>query len=439
MKSLLPLSAALVCPCHARSWWSIDIPALDNVRDDDPVYGAYSKLLLEDTYYLYSEFAEDTYTKTSFDGDDKTHSTPASMPSVEAVSPDPITAAEEMKSREPPTTEPTRRFEAANGNCPVGQSLHRLWLYDSIGDGWGSSKLIVKESSSAVDENAVFEGTLDAISGKVVHLQLDARSEINHAMRFSGGRRRRLDPSEGGRITGPSGTIIWDGNGNSKVVHHNASETGSPSYTRVNEGTAEEGIIQGDSGSISWGDSVRDSFNIDVGGTNDGESSVSPFTMADEPDGATFICLKEDTCYTGAVSGGTFLEEISWEVTRVKLGNGDNIGLVAKGVGGGSGSCNFSLNGSCENSCDGKCRVNYRCRVTLCPIDKHLAPKAHPKFYSRRKVPQHHTQVKAQLHHRWVRQHSTQRQFEVKNQFRQYPCRYLRIKHMRSTTRNTDA
>ena len=361
MKSLLPLSAALAGPCHARSWWSIDIPALDNVRDDDPVYGAYSKLLLEDTYYLYSEFSEDEYTKTSL-GD---HSTPAPIPPVETVSPDPITAAEEMQARETPTTEPTRRYEATNGNCPAGQALHRLWLYDSFGDGWGSSRLVVKESSSATDGDAVFAGTLDAASGKVVHLQVDARSGINHAKKFSDGRRRRLDPSEGGMITGPSGTIIWDGKGNSNVIHHNSTETDSSSHTNVNEGNVSEGVIKGDSGSITWGDSVRDAFNIGGGGTNDGGDGVSPFTMADEPDGTTFICLKEDTCYTGAVSGGTFLEEISWEITRVKLGNGDNIGLVAKGVGDGSGSCNFSLNDICENSCDGKCWV-YLCSAAGC-------------------------------------------------------------------------
>ena len=361
MKSLLPLSAALAGPCHARSWWSIDIQALDNVRDDDPVYGAYSKLLLEDTYYLYSEFSEDEYTKTSL-GD---HSTPAPIPPVETVSPDPITAAEEMQARETPTTEPTRRYEATNGNCPAGQALHRLWLYDSFGDGWGSSRLVVKESSSATDGDVVFAGTLDAASGKVVHLQVDARSGINHAKKFSDGRRRRLDPSEGGMITGPSGTIIWDGKGNSNVIHHNSTETDSSSHTNVNEGNVSEGVIKGDSGSITWGDSVRDAFNIGGGGTNDGGDGVSPFTMADEPDGTTFICLKEDTCYTGAVSGGTFLEEISWEITRVKLGNGDNIGLVAKGVGDGSGSCNFSLNDICENSCDGKCWV-YLCSAAGC-------------------------------------------------------------------------
>ena len=64
--------------------------------------------------------------------------------------------------------------------------------------------------------------------------------------------------------------------------------------------------------------------------------------------------MKQDVCYTAEVSGGTFLEETSWEITRVELGTGDNIGLVASGVGDGLGVCNFSMDDSCENTCDGE-------------------------------------------------------------------------------------
>jgi hypothetical protein len=69
---------------------------------------------------------------------------------------------------------------------------------------------------------------------------------------------------------------------------------------------------------------------------------------------AVYICLNENACYIGEISGGTFTEECSWELTRVELETGDNVGLVAKGVGNGLGKCEFGLADSCAHTCDGK-------------------------------------------------------------------------------------
>ena len=45
---------------EARSWWSLEIPALGSIRDADPLYAASSTLLMEDTGFLYGfELAED--------------------------------------------------------------------------------------------------------------------------------------------------------------------------------------------------------------------------------------------------------------------------------------------------------------------------------------------------------------------------------------------
>ncbi len=69
---------------------------------------------------------------------------------------------------------------------------------------------------------------------------------------------------------------------------------------------------------------------------------------------ALYICLNDNVCYTGEISGGTFREECSWQLTKVALETGGNAGLVAKGAGGGLGKCEFGLSDGCNHTCDGK-------------------------------------------------------------------------------------
>ena len=69
---------------------------------------------------------------------------------------------------------------------------------------------------------------------------------------------------------------------------------------------------------------------------------------------AVYLCLKENVCYISEIVGGTFTEECSWELTKVSLETGSSVGLVAKGVGGGLGRCEFGFEDSCGQTCDGK-------------------------------------------------------------------------------------
>ena len=71
-----------------------------------------------------------------------------------------------------------------------------------------------------------------------------------------------------------------------------------------------------------------------------------------------YLCLKPDVCYTAEVTGGIFLEEISWEIQKVELRTGRDAGVIAKGFGGGFGGCQFRLEGEddrCVTTCDGEC------------------------------------------------------------------------------------
>lgn len=82
-------------------------------------------------------------------------------------------------------------------------------------------------------------------------------------------------------------------------------------------------------------------------------------------DNAVYICLNENVCYTGEISGGTFREECSWELTKVALETGGNAGLVAKGVGGGLGKCEFGMSDGCNHTCDGKFYSLLGCFTSL--------------------------------------------------------------------------
>ena len=391
----------------ARTWRDLDIPVINDILNVDPLYAPGSKLLIEDDVYSSFKLVDDSIqwkpplqqaTNPPPPTNDNIDIDIESSSSVDYDEEADTTEAVQMVNSAPlsdqPTFSPSKSYEAANGNCPSNHNLYRLWLYDSEDDGWGSSQITIKETtsrSSSLVEDAIFVGTLNAARGVIKFDTSDVSSSRAHSKSVTQAqqygyhnkqqRQRDLQVGVGGTISGPSGSITWDEHGNASYcngVHckdslnkdADGSDTSNPQGN-----TPEQGYLEGGSGSIQWGsksgntntngdvnssgnDLGRDSKNID-GGANiqhiksDGDSN--------EPAGYTesvYLCLNQHISYTVEITGGTFLEETSWEITRVELGTGDNIGLVASGTGGGSlGYCSFCLDGSCEKTCDGTAQV----------------------------------------------------------------------------------
>jgi hypothetical protein len=246
-------TAVALHSAHARTWWGIEIPAIDGIHDSDPLLSVSSQLSMEDMSFLYGSLAATDGIKSSPNAKPVTFSIPApsSHPtaSIQLVS-STVTNAPTAQS-DVPTWSPSSLYQAVNGSCPSGETLHRLFLFDSYGDGWGTAQLGINESEST---NTVFAGSLDGTS--VV-------TSDNSAAKAGGG----------------------------------------------------EGAV-------------------------------------------VYLCLKPDVCYTAEVTGGIFLEEISWEIQKVELRTGRDAGVIAKGFGGGFGGCQFRLEGGdgrCVTTCDGEC------------------------------------------------------------------------------------
>jgi hypothetical protein len=235
---------------------------------------------------------------------------PSKVPSKVSTASPSVTAYGKINEDEQPTYSYSEQYDAAIGSCPPNHTLYLLWLYDLVGDGWGSTKLAIKETSAASNsEDTIFVGSLDA---------------SNRVVKYEAGKQRRgLGVTHSERILGPSGSILGLAQGFAD--------------TPPDEGiSSAKGFANG----LEYGKGEENE-------RNDGNQFSS---------NAQYLCLKPDVCYTAKVSGGTSLEEARWEVTRVKLlGTEVNIGsAVAKGVGTGAGVCNFSLGDSCAKTCDGE-------------------------------------------------------------------------------------
>mmetsp|Transcript_5418 Transcript_5418/g.11775 ORF Transcript_5418/g.11775 Transcript_5418/m.11775 type:complete len:912 (+) Transcript_5418:64-2799(+) len=375
----------LFVTAEARSWWSLEISALDSIRDADPLYAASSTLLLEDTGFLYG-VASPSSPSSSFDvstDDEIIISTPLPANPPPAISPsapsavvftggpqnsaapeasasnfgdghsspenddlpgevqkigpfpDPPSLAPASspphssspiatefptgngamggQQQNQPTFSPSGRFEAANGSCPPNSDLHRAWLYDSAGDGWGSTRLVIREAagSSAAVMDPVFVGGLDTEYGVI---EYDKQSQFNIA----------------------------------DTHHKERDQTDSRLQARLQQRQRQR------------------RRHLDRNGANQGDkSSLNQWV---------YLCLERDVCYTAEVSGGTFLEEARWEITKAELGSGENVGLVAAGVGEGSGICSFSLNGGCVKTCDGTAQASPPTRSPNTPPHPSQSP-----------------------------------------------------------------
>lgn len=369
-RTFLTCSYAILLTNHshivveARSWWSLEIPALDAIRNEDPLYAPSSALLMEDNSFMYggsSGFVEDHIESSSQNfnhltiglpmssnptlGNESSYhmvehvpnKVPSKVPSKVSTASPSVTAYGKINEDEQPTYSSPEQYDAAIGSCPPNHTLYLLWLYDLVGDGWGSTKLAIKETSAASNsEDTIFVGSLDA---------------SNRVVKYEAGKQRRgLGVTLSERILGPSGSILGLAQGFAD--------------TPPDEGiSSAKGFANG----LEYGKGEGNE-------RNDGNQTSS---------NAQYLCLKPDVCYTAKVSGGTSLEEARWEVTRVKLlGTEVNIGsAVAEGVGTGAGVCNFSLGDSCAKTCDGELLCLSMFVVYLHSLQHHNCFKTYTKSH----------------------------------------------------------
>ena len=133
---------------NARSWITLDIPALDKIRSDyDPLYVPYSPLLMEDTALF-------MYDGTVFGN--KESATSKSIYNENETSLENVLLNDAGVNTSIPTnlysTSPT--FATTNEEedeetiiiCPPNQIVHLIQLFDTGGNGWGSTKREIVET-----------------------------------------------------------------------------------------------------------------------------------------------------------------------------------------------------------------------------------------------------------------------------------------------------
>ena len=446
MAASLTILLILLPTCiEARSWWSLEIPAIEDIKMSDPLYAPSSTLFMEDTSFLYggavvsggTPFMPSIPTKESVDADADptiTYSTPTVAPDIEpevttsdneAGSPvpvhtDPTSSAtvgnDSDSSVEPPsiqafatdsptatpvqqsqpvpsppsvatkspetpfptatvhepTFSPSLQFESANGSCASGSTLHRVWLYDTANDGWGSTTITIQEMGKgfgALLAKPIFVGSLDRNRGVI---KFDVEGDNNLGMSHDkttggGGSSTRYLRREGGsrRRTSLASGFVSNRNPSLETQQQNDSEgeslaseflskrNNNPLVEKVQPSPQSMTNDFDSSSSAASGFAQRNTPQADTDGTAIEAVSRAPNHESSPFNESLYLCLKQDVCYTAMVSGGTFLEEARWEITRVELGTGENVELVAEGVGEGTGVCGFSLDGSCAKTCDG--------------------------------------------------------------------------------------
>jgi hypothetical protein len=160
------LLAMLTC-VNARTWKSIEIPTINNIIESDPLLGSASQLAMEDMTFLYGAVtAQDSINVPV------TYSTPTLLPAASmepssylfsdapSSSSNPSTSIEKVASNNVgesrvPTWSPSARYEATNGNCNEGETLHRIVMY-GLNDQESSdlTTLVIKETGVS---NAIFQ------------------------------------------------------------------------------------------------------------------------------------------------------------------------------------------------------------------------------------------------------------------------------------------
>ena len=299
---------------EARSWWSIEIPALDAIRNDDPLYAPSSALLMEDNSFMFGSWLGLTEDITDSSSETFNHLTIGlppinstqtldNEPSYQAVTHAPTSVSTKVPTTSPSATvygkisednKPAEQHYPAMASCPPNHTLYLLWLYDLPGDGWGeSTTLSINETLPTSGSNdIIFVGSLDA-SNRVVTYE-------------AGDRHRGLD------------------------------------------------VTRRESSAQSFADTLPDESTNHANSVNDKGDESERIIKNQTSSNAHYICLKTEACYSAEVSNDASPEDIHWEITRVKfLGTEMIIGSVVA-MGEGEGVCTFSVEDGCEKTCAGE-------------------------------------------------------------------------------------
>jgi Leucine-rich repeat (LRR) protein len=259
--------------------------------------------------------------------------------------------------------------------CPPNQIVHLIQLFDTGGNGWGSTKLEIVETSSAAalhgseEEGSIiiFVGSLDA-SNRIVTEYDTYNNEQRRSMydsTITHSHRILKRPSNTGTILTTTGDKL-----EYKLISsaHAFAAAGTPTTINDNEKTNHAKRFADtptDDGISSYADGFVSSHVV-VGATNSPTPTIQFPTMTptiDKDDNenerninnqissnnsSQYICLKPDACYTARVSEGLSLEAFGWEITDIQSNT-----ILAKvdGVSAQAPDCSFGLTDSCVSTC----------------------------------------------------------------------------------------
>ena len=365
-----------------RSWLTLDIPALDTIRrysDDDPLHVPSSTLLMEDTSLFMSYDGAAVFGKESKSIDNHLNETSYEN-NVVLINDDAVAAVNTSIPTSSPslfaTTTANEEDEETIFICPPNQILHHIHLFDTVGNGWGSTKLEIVETSSSSalydsseeDEGSgviIFVGSLDASNRNVTEYDTynneRLRSEYDATTTHS---HRNLERSS------TTGTILTTTGDKLeyKIISSSAQAfaAGTPT-TNHDEKTNHAkrfadmsvhvvGTTNSPTPTINFPTMTPTeeiSFAIDEV-DDENESNINSQFSTNAPS-SRYICLKPNACYTARVSEGTSLDAVRWEVTLVQLPDGDAEGntILAQfdGASSRASECNFGLTDNCDTTC----------------------------------------------------------------------------------------
>lgn len=415
---------------NARSWRTLDIPALETIRSEyDPLHVEYSTLLLEDTslFMMYGDtvFGVGKESKSIDNENDETSYENVLLinnndaAAAAAVNNNTSSLPTNLYSTSPSfatTTNEEDEEEKTIMICPLNQILHIIHIFDTVvGNGWGgSTKLeIIETSSVALHDSEAVDGSVIFVGGS-----LDASNETvtEYDTTYNNERLRiRYDDDDDdatthrhrilGRPSTTTGTILTTTgdkleykiissapptNDNGEKTNHakRFADTHSPN----DDGTSSyaDRFV---SGHVTTTNSPTHTLNfptmtpteemtfaIDEDDDDDESERNINNQISSTSNYSQYICLKSDACYTARVSDGA----IRWEVSLVQLldsnvENNNTILAIFDGVSSQASECSFGLTDSCYTTCN----VSGLYHQTESPSG--IPPEERPTSYDLRK------------------------------------------------------